>query len=369
MLRPSTIRGDSMSEETLLQRLDLAQPALVGQPVTLADGVATDTRLRSAFSVATAGLLAYRVGAGSKRQLAWVDRSGASRGTLGAADSNLISQPSLLPDGSRVVVTRSIQGNYDLWLLDGARMSRITFDAARDVFPHVSADGSAVVFRAERLGPGDLYKKTIGRGDAEELLFASEQQKTPTSLSADGRFVLYQSLDLETSGDLWVLPLEGDRTPSVFLRTPFREAWGSFSPDGRWVAYQSNESGRPEVYVRPFIPPGSTGTDAARVGGQWQISTAGGIDPAWRTDGRELYYLSPKGEMMAASITTTGATLVAGAPEVLFPTRIVGGGEDAQQGRQYDVAPDGRFLINVELDDAAGAPITLIQNWNPNATQ
>lgn len=94
----------------------------------------------------------------------------------------------------------------------------------------------------------------------------------------------------------------------------------------------------------------------------------GGIHPTWRADGRELYYLSPKGEMVSASITTTGDTLVAGAPEVLFPTRIVLGGEDAGQGRQYDVAPDGRFLINMELD-AAGAPITLIQNWNPEATQ
>jgi hypothetical protein len=153
------------------------------------------------------------------------------------------------------------------------------------------------------------------------------------------------------------------------LKTPFREAYGAFSPDGRWVAYHSNETGQSEVYVRPFIPPGSTGTGAARAGGQWQISTAGGIHATWRADGRELYYLSPKGEMVSASITTTGDSLVAGAPEVLFPTRIVLGGEDAQQGRQYEVAPDGRFLINMELDVDAGAPIMLIQNWNPEATQ
>ena len=120
----------------------------------------------------------------------------------------------------------------------------------------------------------------------------------------------------------------GDRTPSVFLKTPFREAYGAFSPDGRWVAYQSNESGRSEIYVRPFVPPGAAGTGAGAAGGQWQVSTAGGIHPVWRPDGKELYYLNPAGAMMAAPITVTGSTLEPGAPVVLFPTRIVGGGVD-----------------------------------------
>ena len=110
--------------------------------------------------------------------------------------------------------------------------------------------------------------------------------------------------------------------PSVFLKTPFREVWGRFSPDGRWVAYQSNESGRPEIYVRPFVPPGAAGAAAAAAGGQWQVSTAGGIFPVWRPDGKELYYLNPAGAMMAAPITVTGTTLAPGAPVVLFPTRI-----------------------------------------------
>ena len=145
----------------------------------------------------------------------------------------------------------------------------------------------------------------------------------------------------------------GERTPRAFLKTPFREAYGVFSPDGLWVAYQSNESGRPEVYVRPVVPPsreastfasatadksadkpaGGTGT-AAAAGGQWQVSTAGGVFPAWRPDGKELYYLNPAGVMMAASITVTGTTLAPGAPVVLFPTRVAGGGVDTQQGRQ-----------------------------------
>jgi hypothetical protein len=155
----------------------------------------------------------------------------------------------------------------------------------------------------------------------------------------------------------------GDHTPSVFLKTPFREAYGAFSPDGRWVAYHSNESGRNEVYVRPFVPP-SRDASADKPGGQWQVSTASGIHPVWRPDGTALYYLSPAGEMMAVPITVAGDTLEPGAPVMLFPTRIVGGGVDTQIGRQYDVAPDGRFLINTELPGDA-APITLIQNWQP----
>jgi hypothetical protein len=153
----------------------------------------------------------------------------------------------------------------------------------------------------------------------------------------------------------------------VFLKTPFDERYGTFSPDGRWVAYQSNDSGRPEIYIRPFAGPAASGAGAPAAGGQWQVSTAGGIYPRWRHDGAELYYLAPNGTMMAAPIAVTGATLAPGAPVALFPTRVYGGGADAAGlGRQYDVTRDGRFLINTVLDEAT-APITLIQNWTPDA--
>jgi hypothetical protein len=157
-----------------------------------------------------------------------------------------------------------------------------------------------------------------------------------------------------------------DHTPYVFLKTPFIERWGAFSPDGRWVAYHSNESGRMEIYVRPFVTPGAAGPPTGAAGGQWQVSTAGGIYPLWRPDGKELYYLNPAGAMMAAPITVTGSTFEPGAPRLLFPTRIFGGGVDSQQGRQYDVASDGRFLINTLREDAS-APITLLINWNPES--
>jgi Tol biopolymer transport system component len=264
------------------------------------------------------------------------------------------------------MAVRTVQSNIDLWLLDGARSSRLTLDAQEDRFPIWSRDGASVVFRSIRTGQGDLYLKRIDGAGAEERLVASDQLKTATSWSADGRFLMYMSQDSETSTDLWVVPMTGERMASVFLKTPFREAYGAFSPDGRWVAYQSDESGRPEIYLRPFVAPGGASPDSEAASGRWQVSVAGGIHPLWRPDGREIYYLSPSGAMMAASVAVRGAAVDVGAPVELFRPRIFGGGADVQLGRQYDVASDGRFLINTELDDT-DAPITLIQNWNPEA--
>ena len=280
------------------------------------------------------------------------------------------------PDGRRVAVSRTVQGNTDLWLLDGARTSRITFDAALDQSLLWSPDGARIVFETNRTGPFDLYQTLTTGAGVEELVVASDQNKVPSSWSSDGRFLLYMSVGSQTGSDLWVMPMTGDRTPSAFLKTRFHEAWGAFSPDGRWVAYQSNESGPSEIYVRPFVPPsrdasadkptGAAGAvaDPGPTGGQWQVSTAGGVFPVWRPDGKELYYLNPEGAMMAARITVTGSTLAPGAPVVLFPTRIFGGGRSFGLGRSYDVAPDGRFLINT-VQDVDAAPITLLTNWRP----
>jgi Tol biopolymer transport system component len=361
------VRGDTL----VAQRLDAAKGELEGKPVTVADGLTDATlgssRGRSVVSVAATGLMAYRTATGGMRRLIWLDRSGAARGTIGDADADAtLSNPSVSPDGRRVVVSRTVQGNTDLWLLDGTRASRLTFDPAPDSLPIWSPDGTRIVFRSNRAGVDDLYQKLASGVGVEERLVASSQVKTPESWSMDGRFLLYRSIDPQTSLDLWVVPMVGDRRPSVFLKTRFREGYGEFSPDGRWVAYESNESGRNEIYIRPFVPPGAAGTPPTSAGGEWQVSTVGGIYPRWRLDGKELYYINPAGAMMAVPIIVTGATLAPGPPVVLFPTHIVGGGEDSAQARQYDVAPNGRFLINTELDSAA-VPITLLQNWNPEA--
>jgi Tol biopolymer transport system component len=194
----------------------------------------------------------------------------------------------------------------------------------------------------------------------EELLVESAQDKIADDWSHDGRFLLFSSLDPQTALDLWVLPVNGDRKPWVFLKTNFEERYGQFSPDGHWVAYQSNESGREEVYVRPFAEGGSGP-------GLWQVSTAGGGYPEWRPDGKELYYIALDGKMMGAPVTVNGIQLEPGTPEALFQTHIVGGGPDAGTGRQYDISRDGRFLINTVPEDATASPITILQNWKPPA--
>jgi Tol biopolymer transport system component len=165
---------------------------------------------------------------------------------------------------------------------------------------------------------------------------------------------MYYVPDPKTGTDLWVLP-EGTHVPFVFLKTDANELWGQFSPDGRWVAYQSNETGRYEIYVRPFPSPG----------GPFPISTSGGVYPRWSHDGKELYFIAPDAKMMAVPIRATATSVDAGAPTALFQTRRLGGGMNViGRSHQYDVARDGRFLINVETESSA-PPLTLLLNWKP----
>ena len=208
-----------------------------------------------------------------------------------------------------------------------------------------------------------MFQSTSPAG--EQLLLATDQDKTANDYSPDGRFILFQSNDQKTGIDLWVLPLEGKREPYVFLRTSSNERRAAFSPDGRWVTYLSNESGPYAVYVRPFFEPNSsspTRTSAGASSSYWQISTQGGIQPRWSPDGKEVYYISPEGKLMAVPIKVTGGTLEAGAPVALFAPKIFGV-DSVDAGLQYDVAQDGRFLLNTVSDDAS--PITVIVNWAP----
>jgi Tol biopolymer transport system component len=342
------------------QRLDVANGALIGEAVTLADGVLS-------VSASATGLVAYRVGGSAQRQLTWVDRSGALRGTLGPPDGSLYA-PRVSPDGRQVAFSRDTQGKPDIWLQDDARASRMTFGSGTSTFSVWSPEGLRLAFLSGDGTTFGLYQRPTNGAQAQESLLLSQKAQYPTSWSADGRYLLYFSFDPGPNPDLWVLQMTGTRKPFAFLQSSFTKVWGQFSPDGRWVAYESNESGRFEIYVRRFVVPGNVVDSTAAQAGQWQVSTAGGVSPTWRADGKELFYVDPAGMMMAAPITDTGSTVVPGTPVVLFQTSVLGGGIDNGQGRQYDVAPDGRFMINRVLDSTA-APITLIQNWNPEAKQ
>jgi WD40-like Beta Propeller Repeat len=343
------------------RRFDLARRELSGDPVTVAESVAVAVVPRGAFSISATGVIAYRTGGTNPRQLTWFDRTGKALATLGEPDRANLLHVALSRDGRRAAVARTVQNNVDIWLMDSTRTTRFTSDMGNESYPIWSPDGTRIVFTSNKLGP-NVYQRVLSGAVTDELLFASPQLRFPSDWSVDGRFLLYMEVSSKTAADLWVLPMDGEpaegRKPSLFLSTSFNEQWGQFSPDGRWVAYQSNETGRVEIYVRPFPGPG----------GQWPVSTSGGVFPRWAPNGKELYYLAPDGKLIAASIAAKGATLEVGTPVALFQTRIVGGGANLLGGRQeYDVAPDGRFLINVATETASAAPITLLMNWNPDA--
>ena len=201
------VRGGTL----LAQRLDLTRRALTGDPVTVADPVAFDgTTFASAVSVSAAGLVAYRSGGANRRQLTWFDRAGKALGTVGAPDENSLTAPRLSPDGRRVAVYRTVQGNTDIWLLDADRTTRFTFDAAVSIAsPSGRRMGAGSCSTRTGRGHRDLYQKPSSGAGSEELLVESAQDKTANDWSADGRFLLYHSIDPQTSRDLWVLPLEG----------------------------------------------------------------------------------------------------------------------------------------------------------------
>jgi len=286
----------------------------------------------------------------------WFDRSGKSVGTFGEPDDSDLLNPTISPDGRRVAVDRVVQGNRDVWILDGTRTTRFTFDPGADTFPVWSPDGSWVIFRSTRKGPGDIYRKASTGAGADEPVIESPRSQVVTDWSRDGRFLSLMTINEKTGQDLFVIPLDGDRRPKVFLTTNVNETGAHFSPDGHWIAYQSNASGRAEVYVRPF-PEGAA---------QWQISTAGGNNVRWSPDGKEIYYMAANARLMVVPISANGGTLEPGTPMPLFPSQTALGISTTSRA-QYAVAPDGRFLFNTTVGDAPNSPITLVLNWKPPA--
>jgi Tol biopolymer transport system component len=336
----------------IAQQIDLETLEPDGDPVLVAERVFVGT-LSSIASVARsasmAGPLAYR-STEAPRQLIWFDRAGRQTGVLGSPDAALESNPvRLSPDDRYVAVPRSVGANVDLFLLEIARTSlrRLTFDTAPESNVVWSPNGDRIVFNSFRKGLNDLLESSLMDPGAEKLLLETTENKNAYDWSSDGRFILYASQNAKTARDLWALPLDGDRQPLVVANTAFEERSGRFSPDGRWVAYQSNESGRNEILVRPFPGPG----------GYVQVSTTGGTDPEWRADGLEIFYIGPGERLMAVPVemNARAKTLTMGTPSVLCPLR---------PGSYYAPSRDGqRFLVNTSLEDNPTAPITVVLNW------
>jgi Tol biopolymer transport system component len=351
-----------MRDGTLMaQPFDARRLEFSGESVAVAQHVETfvDGGL---FSASANGVLAYRTGGGGEAsQLTWFDRDGKVLGTVGEPGTYLAL--TLSPDGTRAAVTRLDSPGLiaALWLLDLSRgtSTRFTFGAnSVESLGAWSPDGSRIIFNSSPGGVYDLYQKLTSGVKDEELLLKSSESKHPESWSRDGRFLLYETLDPRTTKeDLWVLPLEGGNKPLPFLRTEFNNNEGQFSPDGRWVAYVSDESGRTEIYVRTFSPDSMTA--ASDRAGKWLISTGGGNGPRWRGDGKELYYLASDGKLMAVEIATN-PVFRAGVPKALFqaPQSV------STIQHWWDLTSDGkRFLFPARAGQVAQAPFTVVLNW------
>jgi len=233
-------------------------------------------------------------------------------------------------------------------------MTRFTFDPAADGYPVWSRDGSQIAFESQRTGNWDIYVKPSNGAGVEQPLLTAPGSQWPMDFSGDGTFLLYYAGSNE--GDLLALPLSGNERKAVPVATTvFTERTGSFSPDGKWVAYDTNESGRFEVVVQAFPHPS----------GKWQVSTAGGQHPRWNAEGHELYFLAGD-TMMAASVRPSGVSLELGAPVPLFQTRIVTDGASMFRP-PYDVTRDGRFIVNQGLEASTVSPITILINWRPKS--
>ena len=232
----------------------------------------------------------------------------------------------------------------DLWLIDLSRAvtSRFTFDPGSNFSPVWSPDGNRIVYGATRKEFEDLYVRSAVAGAQEELLLASGDDKAPTSWSSDGRYILFEDYTSDRGIDVMLLSLDGAPKAEPFVQTPFDEQRATFSPDGRWVAYVSGESGRDEVYVTSF--PARTN--------RRQVSTGGGGRPQWRADGRELFYGARGGKLLSVDVGPNGDF---GPPKEILQVR---------GARDYAVAPDGqRFLVDVALEDPGVAPATIVVNW------
>ena len=337
------------------QRLNMRTFEMEGEAIRLADRLLQNRTVFGTASLAASasGAIAYRQAALPRYQLTWVDRTGTPVGIVGGVDSaEFDGTLRLSPDERTVVLGRRENGNSDLWTIANApqgALQRFTSAPSFDSSATWSPDGKQIAFQSSRKGGGfyDLYRKPIGSGD-ETVILESAENKTMSDWSLDNKYWLFVVQGREqVARDLWALPVNGDAKPIQITKTPFDETAARFSPDSRWVAYQSSATGSQDVYVRPFLAPGR----------EWRISVGGGTAPRWRGDGGELYYAGPDNRLYAVRVRlpASGDALEHETPVPLFAFRgspIFVPSRDGQ-----------RFLIRQMLEEPPTPAITLIQNW------
>jgi eukaryotic-like serine/threonine-protein kinase len=340
----------------LARPFDTLRMEFTGEPFSLSDKVGSDLVNTNyfTFSVSDNGVLVFDPGL--KRQhhpYRWVDRCGQAINSLDVVAG--IRQYWLSPDQKRFIADRIDPQitTSDLWLYDvsGGNPQRFTFVPATDIHPVWSPDGNRIVWASSRDGGvHNIYQKAATLAGDDALLWKSDHPKYPTDWSRDGRFIIYWEDDPKTKSDLWVLPVTGSDKAFPVLQTQTNEITGTLSPDGRWLSYTSDGSGRYEVYVQSF----------PRGGGKQQVSTGGGAHPRWRRDGRELFYYTGDGKLMAAPVRS-GKRFEVGASVPLFEFRS---GTVQEIFAPYAVTADGqRFLINTMVETEPNAPLTVVVNW------
>ncbi len=352
------LRGNALTA----QPFDLDRLETTGEAMPLAEGVASFSHpVRIAgFTASPEGLLTYITGSGESYQLLWKDREGKVLGNLGE-QVPLIGSFNLSPDRKSVAaqVVTSSTASTDLWIFDAARGLRTKFTfGIRAREPVWSPDGKTVYFSADSGKGIHLYRKSANGTGREELFLEDGEIQSASSVSPDGRLLMYSRNDpkTKTQADIWIVPVNPEASgakpkPRAFLQTPFIENRGRFSPDGQSVVYESNESGQNEIYVVPFPGPG----------GKRQVSSGGGVKARWRSDGKEIFYQTEDGQLMAAEVIA-GSAARNGTPEIgkiqkLFDGVLV------PRGHLYDVSADGQRFLVADEDAIAARPLTLLQNW------
>jgi serine/threonine protein kinase len=347
----------------LAQPFDANRLALSRDALSIAQDPLVDVNGAAAFSASNAGTLVVRTGIGSPAtQLTWADRGGKTAGRIG--EPGPYRNPVLSPDGAHIAVetlelrTRT-QG---IWVIDSktGEASKLTFDPHNNIWAVWSPDGSRVAFASDRQpGEAGLYIKPSNGSAAEQLLLklGAETLAAPLSWSPDNQFLVFRRF--APFSNMALLPLGGNPTPRMFEQVSFNQAQGQVSPNGKWLAYHSTESGSNEVYVQSF----------PSAGAKWQVSKSGGVFPKWSRDGKELFYYAADGQLMVVRIAGEAA-LEIGPPSALFKAPLLNGPTPSVGFRaQYDVARDGRFLLNVPVGDTPSPPITVVLNWQEELKQ
>ncbi|MEE8350379.1 MAG: protein kinase, partial [Acidobacteriota bacterium] len=335
----------TQSGSLLAVPFDAAEQELTGSPVPILEGLYSSwTAAGGHFALSNKGSLIYAIGPSAQKRLVWVDRKGqVTRFTEHHAN---YYYPRFSPDGKFVAVNEEDQ----IWIynVESGRRLRLTLEA-RNYVPAWTPDGEAVTFGSYRLGSVNLYLKKISGNDPAELLLERPNRQYPMSWFREGGSLLFAERLSSSGGDVWVLHQEGDSDPSPVLQGPFNERRARLSPDGRWLAYVSDESGQDEVYVRPYPGPGT----------KLPISAGGGEDPIWSADGRELFYLS-KNQVVAVNVATTDVSLQADKPHALFEGQFIG---NFCCGASYDISPDGQQFLMIQQDGTGPSQINVVLNW------